>query len=395
MKFYYDVVCPYAYLASTRIEALAARAGQTIEWTPILLGGVFKSIGRDEAPMPAPKARINVLDMHRYAKLHGVPLALHPEHPKRTVSAMRLLHTVDGPDRVRLTHVLYRYYFVENKDISDKGVLAAAAAEIGRPEAAARIEEPEIKDTLRRATDEAVGAGVFGVPSFVIDGRLYWGQDRLALCLGEDIRPPAGNSGPREVSFFYDFSSPYAYLGATQVDAVAAAHGARVKWHPFLLGALFKEIGTPVVPLESQSRARQAWTRHDLADWASFWGVPIAWPSRFPMRTVTALRVALAVSDEARPSLSRRIFHAYWAEDRDINDPDTLRALVAESHQDPALVDRALEDPSLKQSLIEATAAARDAGLCGAPSFLAGDELLWGQDRLPLLARLLAGRPLR
>jgi 2-hydroxychromene-2-carboxylate isomerase len=109
VKFYFDVVCPYAYLASTRVEALAARAGHPIEWKPILLGGVFNAVGRQETPMSPEKARLNLLDMERFSKLHGVPLRLHPEHPKRTVSAMRLLHTVDGAERVRLMHILYRY----------------------------------------------------------------------------------------------------------------------------------------------------------------------------------------------------------------------------------------------------------------------------------------------
>ena len=108
LVFYYDVVCPYAYLASTQIEALAARTGATLRWRPILLGGVFKSIGRDEGTMPAPKARLNFLDMHHQAAEAGVPLTMPPDHPRRTVSAMRLLHCVDGEARVRLTHALYR-----------------------------------------------------------------------------------------------------------------------------------------------------------------------------------------------------------------------------------------------------------------------------------------------
>src|SRR5205807_2519343 len=119
---------------------------RTLEWKPILLGGVFKTIGRDEAPLIPEKARLNFLDMHRYARLYGVPLKLHPDHPRRTVAAMRLLHTVEGAERVRLTHILYRMYFVENRDPSDAQTLADAAAEICRPELAARVEEAAIKD---------------------------------------------------------------------------------------------------------------------------------------------------------------------------------------------------------------------------------------------------------
>lgn len=187
--FYYDVVCPYASLASRRVEAMAARAGAElgeairIEWVPILLGGVFRAIGQVDVPaakMPEAKRRLGALDLCRYAALYDVPLRMHPRHPVRTVEAMRLLHAVDGAARVALTHDLYRAYFVDNRDLSDRAVLADVAA--GRADVA-RIDAPEVKAALRAATDAAVADGVFGVPGFVVEQRgrrfLFWGQDRL------------------------------------------------------------------------------------------------------------------------------------------------------------------------------------------------------------------------
>jgi 2-hydroxychromene-2-carboxylate isomerase len=139
--------------------------------------------GASQAPPPAPKAEHSRADMLRWASLYGVPLRLHPLHPLRTVEAMRLCHAVAGAGRVRLTHALYRAYFVDNRDISDRAVLAAVAAEAGCPEAVRQIDAPEIKEALRRATAEAVADGVFGAPAFVVvrDGRrmLFWGQDRM------------------------------------------------------------------------------------------------------------------------------------------------------------------------------------------------------------------------
>jgi 2-hydroxychromene-2-carboxylate isomerase len=188
--FYYDVVCPYAYLGSTRVEALAARTGARLQWKPILLGGVFRAIGAPDVPaaqMPLSKAKLNYLDMMRWASHFGVTLALHPEHPKRSVEAMRLCHTVDGAERVRLTHALYRTYFVQNRDPSDRKVLAEVCREVGLdPKLATEaIDAPAIKDALRAATDEAVRDGVFGVPGFVVckgaQRTLYWGQDRMHL----------------------------------------------------------------------------------------------------------------------------------------------------------------------------------------------------------------------
>ncbi len=176
---YYDVVCPYAYLASTQIEATAARVGAGIEWVPVLLGGIFRAIGQKDVParsMPPAKQHLNLLDMKRYADHYGVPLKLHPRHPLRSLDAMRLLHTVDGEERVALTKALYRAHFVDNRDISDRAILA----EYGD---VSRLDSPEIKNALRAATDRAVLDGAFGVPTFVIEqqGRrfLFWGQDRL------------------------------------------------------------------------------------------------------------------------------------------------------------------------------------------------------------------------
>ena len=177
--FYYDVVCPYAYLASTQIEATAARAGAEIEWVPVLLGGIFRAIGQQDVParaMPPAKQHLNLLDMKRYADYYGVPLQLHPRHPLRSVEAMRLLHTVAGEARVALTKALYRAHFVENRDISDRAVLR----EYGD---ISRLDSPDIKEALRAATARAVDEGAFGVPAFVVEqeGRrfLFWGQDRL------------------------------------------------------------------------------------------------------------------------------------------------------------------------------------------------------------------------
>ncbi len=187
-----------------------------------------------------------------------------------------------------------------------------------------------------------------------------------------------------EVTFYYDFSSPYAYLGATQIERVAAEHGARVRWRPILVGALFNAIGTPNVPLAEFPAPKRDYYRRDLLHWAGHWGVPFRWPSRFPMRTVAPLRLALAVAatggDLAAVSLA--LFRAYWVEDRDIADPAVLREFGD--------VD-GIEAPSVKQALRSATDEAIAAGVCGVPSFVVRGHLFWGQDRLELVSRTLAG----
>lgn len=197
-----------------------------------------------------------------------------------------------------------------------------------------------------------------------------------------------------ELTFYYDFSSPYAYLGATQVARVAEAARATVRWRPILLGALFRRIGTPDVPVATYPAPKRAYVERDLRHWAAHWQVPFRWPSRFPMRTVTALRLALAVEADGGDlaAISRALFAAYWVDDRDLADPAVLRDIAAAAGAPSAAIERALSpDAALKQALVDTTDEAIAAGVCGVPSFLARGHLFWGQDRLDLVARTLAG----
>jgi 2-hydroxychromene-2-carboxylate isomerase len=175
VTFYYDIVCPFAYLASTQIEQVCA--GAELVWQPILLGGLLKSIGNPEPMRAAPpaKAYMNLLDAQRWAEHRGVPLVFPPGHPRRTVEAMRLCTSLTDR-RAQVSHALYRAYWVEGADVSDPNVLARIA---GGP-----VALEGAKDALRTATDAAAAQGVFGVPSMRVetdDGKsyLFWGQDRL------------------------------------------------------------------------------------------------------------------------------------------------------------------------------------------------------------------------
>ncbi|MCW5804270.1 MAG: 2-hydroxychromene-2-carboxylate isomerase [Deltaproteobacteria bacterium] len=207
----------------------------------------------------------------------------------------------------------------------------------------------------------------------------------------------------------YDVASPFAYLALTQVPALAAA-GARVRLVPILLGGLFRDIGQHDVPLLAFPPAKQAYVRRDMDRWARWWGVPFAMPSRFPQRTVAAQRLVL-VADPARAlPLAIALGRAMWAEGRDLEDEATLRAILDGVGESPALVDRT-RDADVKARLAANTAAARDAGVFGVPTFVTrtvvdglgssadgssgpspvGTRLFWGQDRLELVARTLAG----
>ena len=195
------------------------------------------------------------------------------------------------------------------------------------------------------------------------------------------------------LDFFFDYSSPFAYLGAVQVEDTAKRCGATLVYRPMLLGALFKEIGTPMVPLHTFPEAKRTYYGNDLKRWAEYRGVDFRFPSKFPMNTVNALRLTLVVMEDAPdavPDLVGRIYRAFWAEDRDISDLDVLGELCSESGTEKKHLER-ITEPSIKSSLREATALAIEAGVCGAPCFRVGEMVFWGQDRLELAERALTG----
>ena len=194
-----------------------------------------------------------------------------------------------------------------------------------------------------------------------------------------------------EFQFFFDFSSPFAYLASTQVEALAERTGATLHYRPFLLGALFKAVGTPDVPLFTMPEAKRRHAALDMARWADHYGVPIRFPTRFPMNTVKALRMVLMLPDEQKVALIAPIYRAYWAEDRDIADDAVLASLATEAGFDGAALVAGTREEPVKARLKAATDEAVRLGVFGAPTFQVGDLRFWGQDRLVFVEKALQG----
>jgi 2-hydroxychromene-2-carboxylate isomerase len=185
IDFYFDFASPYGYLGSLQIDAVAARHGRTVAWRPILLGVVFKLTGM-KANMHQP-LRGDYLrhDTARCARELRVPYTFPKVMPLNPVAASRAVYWLESRDvgRARaLAAAIYHAHWGEGRDLESPEAVAEVAASLGLDRAAVLdgIQQPEVKDRLRRETDTAIARGVFGAPFFFVDGEPFWGADRIA-----------------------------------------------------------------------------------------------------------------------------------------------------------------------------------------------------------------------
>ncbi len=191
------------------------------------------------------------------------------------------------------------------------------------------------------------------------------------------------------ITFYLEFSSPYAYLAAQLIEPVAERHGREVIWRPISLGHVWQAIGysADMVPA-----TKMAHTRIDAARCARLEGVPFTSPTPFPVDARLARRAFYRL-DAKDPALAKRfalaVFDQYWGEGRDIREVADLAGLAAGLRIDPAELEAALTDDGAKRRMIQATEAAIESGCYGAPWFTLDGETFWGHDRIPYIDRWL------
>jgi 2-hydroxychromene-2-carboxylate isomerase len=185
IEFYFDFISPYGYLASTQIETLAARYGREVDWKPVLLGiTVMKVMGLKPLPETPLKKDYVARDIPRMAAVLGVPLVIHGLKGHNSLAASRVFLWLKGKDPVlakRFAQRIYARLWVQGLDITPGEVVAdeAAKLDVDRDAALAAADSAEMKAALRNAVDAAISKGVFGVPTFIVDGEPLWGVDRL------------------------------------------------------------------------------------------------------------------------------------------------------------------------------------------------------------------------
>ncbi|PRC93338.1 2-hydroxychromene-2-carboxylate isomerase [Solimicrobium silvestre] len=185
IHFYFDFTSPYGYLAAMRIDQLAAKYAQQVEWHPILLGVIFKTTGTLPLVDVPLKGTYSLHDLKRSARFHAIPFQ-QPEHfpisTQNTARAMLWIANKLGEDSaIKFAKAAYQAYFVDGINIGEIEHVVQIANRLGfdGDTLANEISSPEIKAQLKAEVDAAQEQGVFGAPFVIIDGEPFWGFDRF------------------------------------------------------------------------------------------------------------------------------------------------------------------------------------------------------------------------
>lgn len=196
----------------------------------------------------------------------------------------------------------------------------------------------------------------------------------------------------KQVDYYFTPISPFVYLGHARFVAIAQRHGATIAIKPINLGQVFPVSGG--LPLSKRAPQRQAYRLVEIKRWSSYLHMPMnLTPKHFPVSGDLSARWILAAVDQDLDlalGLIGAFGRAVWVEERNIADPSTLADIARELDADASLLDERANAPDIDMRYAVLTQEAIDRGVFGAPTYVHGGELFWGQDRLDFLDRALA-----
>ncbi len=202
----------------------------------------------------------------------------------------------------------------------------------------------------------------------------------------------------RSVDFYFDFSSTNSYFAAFMLPEICARIDARVNWIPTHSAALFRGTGFDVMAMTPR-KTRYLWRDH--ARYAELTGLPFKKPSRFPIKTSSALRAVVAAAsvtqagdadasrEPAQRAISQAIMRAYWERDEDISDRDVIASIATSAGFDGRALMEIADAKSARDELAALTDRAIARGVFGVPAFFVDNEMFWGKDRLDFVERWL------
>jgi 2-hydroxychromene-2-carboxylate isomerase len=191
------------------------------------------------------------------------------------------------------------------------------------------------------------------------------------------------------IDFYFDFSSSYSYIGQHRLQELADNHNREVRWRPVALGAIFKSLGTGP---HSPETPKGSYVWKDVERSAADAGLPYHWPEPFPFNSLSAARIYyyIAETDESKAiEWARAVFDSSFRRGKDCSDPAELTKIAGKLGLDGADLLDACNRDEVKQILKDATAAAMQKGVFGAPTFFVGGDMYWGADHIDQMDRSL------
>lgn len=183
IDFYFDFGSPTAYLAYKRLQQLKAEYGCTIDYKPVLLGGLFKASGNmSPVTVPAKGKYMMKYDLPRFAKLYQVPLGDNSHFPINTLNLMRgAVAAIDQDYFDTYVDAVFNAIWVNGENLGDLEVVTTVLSDAGLngQQIIAGTQDPEVKARLISNTEAAVARGCFGAPTMFVDGDMFFGQDRM------------------------------------------------------------------------------------------------------------------------------------------------------------------------------------------------------------------------
>jgi 2-hydroxychromene-2-carboxylate isomerase len=177
--WYFDFVSPYAYLQSRMLHEFAGKAA--IAMTPVLFAGLLAH-SKNLGPAEVPSKRLWTYRFCTwFARDRGIPFRFPPRHPFNPLKPLRLAIALEAAPAP--VHVIFDFIWAEGRDPADPSEWSALGARLGIADPDAAIDKPAVKEALRANTEAAIAAGVFGVPSFVVGGEVFWGVDATGFVL--------------------------------------------------------------------------------------------------------------------------------------------------------------------------------------------------------------------
>ena len=198
---------------------------------------------------------------------------------------------------------------------------------------------------------------------------------------------------PLHIDYYASLNSPWTHLGAARIEGMAHAAGATIRIFPVDFGEIFANSGG--LPLPKRSTQRQHYRLQELARWRDHLGIPInIQPKHFPsseaLSSSCVIGLRETMGDAPAIKLAHSVLKAVWQRELNTGDPATLAMLIAECGLDPDAVLKLGADPRWAALREADTKAALARNVFGAPTYVIGDDIFWGQDRLEFVQRRLA-----